>query len=102
MKLVLITSILQYKEDILSILKDNGVLNFSYSEAIGHSGKENVSNNDNWFVGDRFERASIVFYAIVPSNKTNLILNNVEQFNNTRDNLSHIHVSVLNIEQTNF
>lgn len=101
MKLVLITAVSQYKEQIQVILKNASVSNYSYKDVTGHIDTSSVSSKDNWFVGDRFETNSIMFLSFVPKDKTATIFAEIEVFNNNLETLSKIHISVLDVEKTN-
>ncbi len=101
MKLVLITAVNQYKDQIKSILHNAKVPNYSYQDVKGHKDVSNISNQSNWFVGDRFETNSILFYAFVKKECTDALFSEIEEFNTNLETLSKIHISVLNIEKTN-
>ena len=48
-----------------------------------------------------YENDSILFYAFVPKENTDVICDAVAAFNARQETLSHIHVAVLQIEKTN-
>ena len=101
MKLVLITSVNQFKKQIQKILKNSNIQNYSFQDVIGHKDISSVADRGNWFVGDRFESQSITFFAMVPSSTVDNLFEEVERFNNNLETLSRIHLSILNIEKTN-
>lgn len=101
MKLVLITAVNQYKEQIQVILKNAKVANYSFQDVKGHKDVSSISSQSNWFVGDRFETNSIMFFAFVQKGKTEELFNEIETFNNNLETLSKLHISVLNVEKTN-
>jgi hypothetical protein len=101
MKLVLITSVNQFKKQIQKILKNCNIQNYSFQDVVGHKDISSVADRGNWFVGDRFESHSITFFAIVPSGVIDSLFEEVERFNSNLESLSRIHLSILNIEKTN-
>lgn len=101
MKLLVVTSVNQFKEQIQKILKNNAINKYSYNEVTGHRDLKSVADPGNWFVGDRFESQSIMFFAFAPKSKINGVFKEVELFNSNLESLSQIHISILNIEKTN-
>lgn len=101
MKLVLITSVNQYKQQVQKILKNCNIQNYSFQDVVGHKDISSVADRGNWFPGDRFESQSITFFAMVPASIIDALFEEVERFNNNLESLSRIHVSILNIEKTN-
>ena len=101
MKLVIITSVNQFKEQIQKILKNSDINKYSYNEVVGHRDIKSVADTGNWFVGDRFESQSIMFFAFVPESNIDNVFKEVELFNSNLESLYQIHISILNIEKTN-
>lgn len=98
MKLLIITSVHQYKPQVQQILKNVDILQYSHHDVTGYRDAASVSDMSNWFVGDRFETHSIIFYAFTTSDKADALLKEVEQFNTKVESLSKVHVAKLNIE----
>lgn len=101
MKLVLITGVNQFKNQVRKILKNCHINNYSFQEVVGHKDITSVADRGNWFVGDRFESQSITFFAMVPESVVDSLFEEVERFNSNLESLSRIHLSILNIEKTN-
>lgn len=101
MKLVLITSVNQFKDQIQKILKNCNILNYSYQNVVGRKDISSVADKGNWFVGDRFESQSITFFAMVSPKTIDNLFEEVERFNSNLESLSRVHLSILNIEKTN-
>ena len=101
MKLLIITSVSQFKEQIQKILKNSDIFKYSYSEVVGHQDIKSFADPGNWFVGDKFESQSITFFAFVPESNVDKVFKEVELFNGNLESLSQIHISILNIEKTN-
>ncbi len=101
MKLLLITSIAEYSSEVKQILKSANVKTYSYRNVIGYRNTADEALESNWFGGEMYENESILFYAFVPKENTDLICSAVAAFNVRQETLSHIHVAVLKIEKTN-
>lgn len=101
MKLVLITSVRQYKQQVQKVLKNCNIQNYSFQDVVGHRDISSVADSGNWFVGDRFESQSITFFAMVPASSIDCLFEEVERFNSTLESLSRVHLSILNVEKTN-
>ena len=91
MKLLIITAVLDFENDIKQMLKKAHVKTFTYKEAI----------ESNWFAGDMHETESILFYAFVKKENIDPLFDLVNDFNAKQVTKSNIHIAVLNIEKSN-
>lgn len=101
MKLLVITAIKEFKKDILKMLKEAGVRNFSYREVTGFQDNSEDRVDLNWFASDMNENESILFYAFVSKENVESFFNLVQIYNSMQGNKSRVHVAVLNIEKSN-
>lgn len=101
MKLLVITAIKEFKKDILKMLKEAGVRNFSYREVTGFQDNSEDRVDLNWFASDMNENESILFYAFVSKENVESFFNLVQIYNSMEGNKSRVHVAVLNIEKSN-
>lgn len=101
MKLLVITAIREFKKEILHMLREADVKNFSYKEVTGYRDTSQDAVESNWFASELNESDSILFYAFVKKESVELIFNHVEIFNSAQESASRVHVAVLNIEKTN-
>lgn len=101
MKLLVITAIREFKKDILKMLKEAGVRNFSYREVTGFQDNSEDKVELNWFASDMSENESILFYAFVIEESIDSFFDLVEVFNAKQENKSRVHIAVLNIEKSN-
>jgi len=100
MKLVLLTSIQEFETDIKKMLKNAQVHSYSYKEVKGY--KNNTEElASNWFGTEMPENDSVIFYAFVPKTNSSAVFEAVAKFNEQQESLSHIHIAVINIEQSN-
>jgi hypothetical protein len=101
MKLLLITAIEAFENDIKFLLKKSSITSFSYKDIKGFRDLTEKSVGDNWFAGSMDESQSILFYAFVEKEKADQLFNAVAKFNEQQRTLSKVHVVVLNIEKSN-
>jgi nitrogen regulatory protein PII len=101
MKLLLITAIAEFENDIKTMLKKARVKSFSYKNVIGHNDISEESIETNWFASEMNETNSILFYAFVNKENVDLLFDLVKDFNNKQETASHIHVASVSIEKSN-
>ena len=101
MKLVLLTAVADFKKDIKEILRKSEVKSYSYKDVIGFKNASADAMGSNWFGTEMTENESVFFYAFVPHEKVDFLFTLCNAFNAQQDTQSHIHVAVINIEQSN-
>ena len=101
MKLLIITAIAAFDQDIKKMLKQAEVKTFSYKEVTGFKDISEVSMEGNWFGSEMSENESILYYAFVDNGNVDTLIEKVNEFNTKQESLSNIHVAVLNIEKHN-
>lgn len=101
MKLVIITAISEFEKEVKKILKESKVLSYSYREVKGYRDSTEEAVETNWFAAEMNETQSVLFYALVSKENVSLLLNLTNEFNEKQEAKSHIHIAVLNVEQTN-
>jgi len=101
MKLLLITAVKEFENEIKQLLKKASVQSFSYQEVKGFKNSTGEAVESNWFGSEMNETASILFYAFTAKEKVDALYQLVEYFNMEQESLSHIHIAVLNIEKSN-
>nr|WP_315173723.1 hypothetical protein [uncultured Flavobacterium sp.] len=101
MKLLLITAVKEFENEIKQLLKKASVQSFSYQEVKGFKNSTGEAVESNWFGSEMNETDSILFYAFTAKEKVDALYELVEYFNMEQESLSHIHIAVLNIEKSN-
>lgn len=101
MKLLLITSVTEFTDDIRKMLKNAEIQIFSYKEVNGFRDTTLDAVGSNWFGSEYNENKSILFYAFVNQEKSDDLFAKIEDFNTNLKSKSKIHVAVLNIEKSN-
>ncbi len=101
MKLLLITAVAEFENEVKQILKKAQVKTFSYREVTGYRNTSEDAIESNWFGSEMNENESIMFYAFVPKENVDMVFSAISEFNSNQETLSHIHSAILNIEKTN-
>ena len=101
MKLLLITAVKEFENEIKQLLKKASVQSFSYHEVKGFKNSTGEAVESNWFGSEMNETDSVLFYAFTAKEKVDALYELVEYFNMEQESLSHIHIAVLNIEKSN-
>lgn len=101
MKLVIITSSIEFQKDIKAMLKKADVKTYSYREVTGYIDFSDTATIENWFASEVNETESILFYAFVKKENVDQLFHLIGEFNALQESLSHIHIAVLNIEKSN-
>lgn len=98
MKLLLITCIEEFENDVKNILKHSGVKAFSYQSVKGYkNGKE--ADVSNWFVASDSPVDSLLFVAFIESGSADEIFAKAERFNVGRGASSRLHLTCINSEK---
>lgn len=100
MKLLLLTAVKYYEKEIKNILKNSGVKNYTYKDAIGYRDLSELAVQENWFANDMNEGMSIVFFAFVEKENVDSVFNKIKEFNEGAESFSHIHIAAINIERS--
>ena len=101
MKLLIITAVREFANDIKLQLKRAEVKTFSYKEVIGYRDSTEDAVESNWFSSEMNQTESVVFFAFVKAENVDMLFELISEFNEHQKTLSHIHVAVLNIEKSN-
>lgn len=100
MKLLLITAIEEFENDVINILKHSGVKSFSYQSVKGYRNDENEMSN--WFRKDEIAVNSLLFTVFSECNCIHEIYKSINEFNQKQKTVSQIHIATINLENENF
>ncbi|MFI0428259.1 hypothetical protein [Mariniflexile sp. HMF6888] len=101
MKLVIITAIKEFENDIKLQLKEADVKTFSFRDVTGYRDSTEDAVESNWFSREMNQTESILFYAFVKKENVDMLFELIDNFNQQQQSLSQIHVAVINIEKSN-
>lgn len=97
MKLLLITAIEEFENEVKKILKHSGVKSFSMQSVQGY--KNNAENElDNWFGTDDIPIDSLLFTVFAESECVDEMYSNINAFNGKQETLSRIHIVTVQLE----
>lgn len=101
MKLIIITAIKVFENEIKKMFKKSGINIFSYTDINGFRDSTEEAVESNWFGSEMNENESLMFYSFASQEKTDLLFKYANEFNETQKTLSKIHVVILNVEKSN-
>jgi hypothetical protein len=101
MKLLIITAITEFENDIKSMLKKASVKAFSYRKVTGYRDVSEEFIESNWFASEMNETESLLFYAFVKKENVDLLFQLVADFNAKQETKAQVNVASLNIEKSN-
>lgn len=101
MKLLLVSAIAEFGDDVKKILKKNDIKAYSYKDVKGFRDASEEVIESNWFGTEMHENNSVLFYVFTPASKIDNICEMIKEFNDKQEAISKIHLAVLNIEKTN-
>jgi hypothetical protein len=101
MKLLIITAIKEFENEIKQQLKNAKVITFSYKNVIGYRDNTEDAIESNWFSSEMNKSESILFYVFLKKENIDILFESINEFNAKQETLSHIHVAVLAIEKSN-
>jgi len=99
MKLLLITCIEEFENEIKQILKHSGVKTFSVKSVKGYKNNLQTSSG-NWFGTNDKGIDSLLFTVFAECDCVDEIYTQAEAFNLKQESLSHIHVASVVLEQS--
>lgn len=101
MKLLIITAVRTFEEQVRKALESNGVLTYSYTSVTGYRDSTKDSVSRNWFATEMNKAESILFFAFVNEETSNRVFDAIEELNTTCDLRSKVHIMVSPIEKYN-
>jgi hypothetical protein len=99
MKLVIVTSVEEYHDDILDIFKKSNIENFSESEIDGYKNTPSILSTSNWFATNKSVTNSIMLFSFTEKEKIDTLFEHLEAYNKNIESNSPIKAIVLPIEK---
>ena len=101
MKLLVITAVKEYTENIRDILMKNKVCTFSYTGVTGYRDSTRDDVGGNWFATEMNKTESLLFFAFVSDKTSEHVFGAIEELNKTCDIDSKVHIAITPIEKSN-
>ncbi|MBT8271487.1 MAG: hypothetical protein KJO25_05530 [Bacteroidia bacterium] len=99
MKLVIITVVDNYSDDILMLFKASGIDRFSGSDIEGFRNTPAVLRTSSWFPADEGGNESSLFFSFDSEEKINDLLDRIKTYNATLESDNPVRAIVLPIER---
>lgn len=101
MKLLIITAVKAFEENVKRILESNGISSYSYNEVIGYRDNTLDAVSTNWFATEMNKNESLLFFAFVTPEASESVYESVEKLNQASDSVSKVHIAIAPIEKLN-
>lgn len=99
MKLVIVTAVEQFHDDILKLFKKADIRSFSESDIEGYKNAPALLSTSNWFASERTGTDSIMLFSFTEKEKIDVLFNLLEDFNLKMETHNPIKAVVLPIER---
>ncbi|MFC2109067.1 hypothetical protein ACFLSU_00715 [Bacteroidota bacterium] len=99
MKLVMVTFIEEYQQDVLSLLKKAEIDNFSESDIDGFKKSSNKFIASNWFSGESVTVNSLLIFSFTEEKNADALFVEIKKFNENLKTASPIKAAILPIEK---
>ena len=100
MKLLMVTSVEAFHNDILQLFKKAGIHSFSESDIGGHKTAAPVMTSSNWFAAGKSGTQSNLFFSFTEDQNIDMMFDLLKEYNNNIETNNPIRAVVLPIERT--
>lgn len=98
MKLIIVTGIVEYRDDIAAMFKKAQVPVFTESETTGHNNTMPVNLQNNWFGKDRETYQAVMFFSFTGEEQAAQLMSSVDAHNKQTELSFPIHAFILPVE----
>lgn len=99
MKLLIITAVKEFKNQIVKIILASGADVFSYFPTVGYKDISTLGFQENWFGSEVHENESLIFMAFATKEQVDSIFERVQDFNKSEEFSSKVHLATVNLER---
>ena len=100
MKLVIVTAVDSFQEDISKIFRDANIESYSGSEIEGFKDQNGLLATSSWFPSVKGSSESIMFFSFTEDENIETLFKLIEEFNKKMDTNNPIRAVVLPIEKS--
>ncbi|KGL62103.1 hypothetical protein [Polaribacter sp. Hel1_85] len=99
MKLVIVTAVEEFQEDVLKIFKKANIENFSSSDIDGYKNAPSLLMAANWFSAGKSGNESIMFFSFTNKEKIDGLFTIIKEFNNNLETNNPVKAIVVPVER---
>lgn len=100
MKLVIVTAVAEFQNDILKLFKKSNIENFSESDIDGHKSSNGYMVSPNWFGSRNEGNESTLFFSFTDEDQIDVLLALIKEYNKNIETNNPIKAVVLPIEKS--
>ena len=100
MKMIIVTTVEEYKNEVFKLFKKAGVESFSESDIDGYKSAAPLMYTSSWFPSDKGGAASNMFFSFTEDEKVTELFKLLKQFNEAKDTTNPIRAVEVPIERT--
>ncbi|WP_339882019.1 hypothetical protein [Polaribacter vadi] len=99
MKLVIVTAVGEFHQEIIKLFKKANIENFSESDIDGHKNTASVLVASSWFSGQKSSNESILFFSFTEDKNIEDLFSLIQEFNQNLETNNPIKAVVVPIEK---
>lgn len=99
MKLVMVTAVEQFQNDVLKLFKKANIENFSSSDIEGYKNGSSLLMTTNWFSGEKGGNESSLFFSFTAEEHIDDLFNLIKEFNQNLETNNPLKAIVVPIEK---
>lgn len=100
MKLLIVTTVSEFQQDILKLFKKANIEAFSSSEIDGYKETNSLVATQSWFPGHKGGNESLMFFSFTDEEKIKEIFEYLKEYNTHLETNNPVRAVVLPIEQS--
>ncbi|RDY60078.1 hypothetical protein [Flagellimonas nanhaiensis] len=100
MKMILVTTVEEYKSEVFKLFRKAGIENFSGSDIDGYKNVPPLLYSSSWFPSERGGAASNLFFSFTEDDKVTELFKYLEEFNSASHITNPIRAVEIPIERT--
>ncbi|MDF0707858.1 hypothetical protein [Flagellimonas okinawensis] len=100
MKMIIVTTVEEYKSQVFKLFKQAGVDSFSESDIDGYKSAAPLMYTSSWFPSEKGGAASNMFFSFTEEEKVTVLFKLLKQFNEESETTNPIRAVEIPIERT--
>lgn len=99
MKLLIVTSVEEFRKDVLKLFKTANIHNLSSSDIDGYKNGSSVLMTAGWFTGEKLSNESRLFFSFTEDEHIDTLFGLIKEFNSTLETCNAVRAVVVPIER---